>query len=56
MFIELNNHKERLEKWIAPALVDLESRMEHHLNEPEDWEKAFQVAKRKKEELSSLSR
>ena len=56
MFIELNNFKAKLEKWIAPALVDLESCMEHHLSEPEDWEKAFQIAKRKNEELASLAR
>lgn len=56
LFIDLSNFKEQLEKWIAPALVDLESYMEHRLSEPEDWDKAFQIAKKKKEELFSLAR
>lgn len=56
IFGELDELKERFKIWIAPALVDLDALVEHELTEPQDWNLAFQAAKKKKEEMSSLSR
>ena len=56
VFKELDQFQEQFKVWIAPALVDLDTLFEHQLNEPQDWDSAFQAAKKKKEEMSSLSR
>jgi len=54
--MELDQFKGRFEKWIAPALVDVEDIFDSQLSEPQDWETALQIAKKKQEEASSLSR
>lgn len=56
VFKELDQFQEQFKIWIAPALVDLDTLFEQQLNEPQDWDSAFQAAKKKKEEMSSLSR
>ena len=54
--MELEQFQERFIKWIAPAFVDLEDVFDRQLNEPQDWESAFQTAKKKQDEASNLSR
>ncbi len=56
VFRELDQFQEQFKIWIVPALVDLDTLFEHKLNEPQDWDLAFQAAKKKKEEMSGLSR
>ena len=56
VFRELDQFQEQFKIWIAPALVDLDTLFENQLNEPQDWDLAFQAAKKKKEEMASLSR
>lgn len=55
IFQELNQLKDQYKIWVVPALVDLDTLFERELNEPQDWETAFQAAKKKKDELSNLS-
>ena len=50
VFRELDQFQEQFKIWIAPALVDLDTLFENQLNEPQDWDLAFQAAKKKKEE------
>ena len=56
LFVELNQFKDRFEKWIAPAFIDIEDVFDSLLSEPEDWENALQICKKKQEEASNLSR
>lgn len=56
MFQELDQIKEKFKDWVVPAVVDLDTQFERELNDPQDWDIAFQAAKKKKEELSTLSR
>lgn len=56
LFIELDKFKEQFKVWILPALVDLDTLFERELCEPQDWDVAFQAAKKRKEEVSTLSR
>ncbi|KAI9564905.1 hypothetical protein GHT06_008646 [Daphnia sinensis] len=55
IFKELEQFKEQFKICIAPALVDLDTLVEHELIEPQDWDLAFKAAKKKKEEMSNLS-
>ena len=54
--MELDQFKDRFQKWIAPSLVDLEAVFDHEFNEAQDWDTAFQMAQKKQEESSSLAK
>lgn len=56
VFAELVNYREQFKPWIAAAMVELDSLFERELHEPQDWNAAFQMAKKKQEDLGSFSR
>lgn len=56
LFLELDQFKDQFKVWIAPSLVDLDTKFELELTEPQDWDVAFQLAKKRREEVSNLSR
>lgn len=56
VFKELEQFKEKFKHWIAPALMDFDATLERTLIESEDWNVAFNEAKKRKNEIVNLAK